>query len=873
MHGRACVASLLFAAILLGSSAAAATWVASVDERQGLPAISRGGASALSSAFGFWGGNWAWAGQQTEFKVVAPFEYTVAGSNQALRFHLASRIRKVSARQLVWRFDLNAGNAIPDVVGGGIVFKFNLATFGSELGEPELLPANAGWAWGRSGGSRIEMRFEPPMSSVQFESRRKTEVRAFFFQGEVPQGLRRFVATLSVSGDMRIGPTEAERFGMQDHAAWPTNLVDWKTSPVDLSFLNAAERPAGKHGFLQARKEELVFEDGTPVRFWGTNLTAGTLFGTSTDNVRQQARRLSELGFNLVRLHHHDSAWVSPNIFGDRKSDTQNLSPAMLEKLDWWIKCLKDEGIYVWLDLHVGRQFKVGDGIEGFAEISKGKPTAELKGYNYVNASIQQAMKAFNEAYVNRSNAHTGLRYKEDPAIVAMLITNENDLTHHYGNALLPAKSVPQHSALYMSKAEAFAQSRGLPREKVWRSWEPGPSKLFLNDLEYRFGAEMIAHLRAQGVKIPVVTTSTWGASPLSSLPALTAGDIIDAHSYGGVGELEKNPVYAPGLVHWIAAAQIAGRPLSATEWNVEGFPVPDRHSVPLYVAASASHQGWKALMHYAYSQVALNSPGAPSNWAAFNDPAMLATLPAAALLYRRGDVREATDIYAYAPSSEQLFNQSVSPENAAGLRTAVEKGKLLIVLPHTKELPWLARSPIPEGARVIADPKHSVINVDAAEAISDTGELRRNWEKGTFVIDSPRSQAVTGWIGGMKINLADVSIGVITRNATVAVQSLSESPIRNSRTILISVGARSIPQTGNRLPYYSEPVEGQLAIRAPGGLKLYSSNESADEGSPYKHSQGGPGLQRQEMTTLYKDGRYLINLDRNLGTYWLLLR
>ena len=54
---------------------------------------------------------------------------------------------------------------------------------------------------------------------------------------------------------------------------------------------------------LTAAKDKLVFEDGTPVRFWGTNLTAYALFGTTRENVRLQAHRLSELGFNLVRIH------------------------------------------------------------------------------------------------------------------------------------------------------------------------------------------------------------------------------------------------------------------------------------------------------------------------------------------------------------------------------------------------------------------------------------------------------------------------------------------------------------------------------------------------------------------------------------------
>ena len=41
-------------------------------------------------------------------------------------------------------------------------------------------------------------------------------------------------------------------------------------------------------------------------------------------------------------------------------------------------------------------------------------------------------------------------------------------------------------------------------------------------------------------MKSPIATTSTWGGNPLSSLPSLTDGDIIDAHSYGGVGCLKQ---------------------------------------------------------------------------------------------------------------------------------------------------------------------------------------------------------------------------------------------------------------------------------------------------------------------------------------------
>lgn len=657
-----------------------------------------------------------------------------------------------------------------------------------------------------------------------------------------------------------IAPTQSERFGGVDPIMWPVTTVDWRTAPVDLSFMNAIEAPAGKRGFVRAVGDKLQFADGTQARFWGTNITAYALFTTPKEAVREQAKRLSALGFNLVRLHHHDSPWVSPNIFGDTKTikNTRSLNAESLDRLDWWVKCLKDEGIYVWLDLHVQRALYKDDAIFGFDEIRKGKDQADLKGYNYVNPTIQSAMQRFNKAYVTHVNPYTHLANKDEPAIAAMLITNENDVTSHFGNALLPDKHVPGHNRLYTAAADAFARAHDLPQDKVWRSWEHGPSKLFLNDLEHQFDIEMIGQLRSLGVKVPIATTSSWGNNPLSALPALTTGDLIDVHSYGDTGQLEKNPLVADNIVDWIAAAQVVGKPLTVTEWNAVPFPSPDRHTLPLYVAGSASLQGWDALMQYAYTQHPVTGPGIASNWHSYNDPAMLATLPAAALMYRQGHVREATTTYVFAPTAAQLYGQVISPANSAALRTAAEKGKLLIAMPPTKELPWLQASAIPAGARVLHDPNESILPAGAQEASSDTGELTRNWAKGTYTINTARTQAAMGWIGGQTVTLADIAITVHNPNATVAVQSLDGAGIAHSKNLLISLGSRALPQRGNQAPFGVEPLDGEVSIRAPKGLKLTKRN--ADQTT-------------EAIPVPYRGGRYLVPLHVARGTNWLFLK
>lgn len=762
------------------------------------------------------------------------------------------QIAPEGSKSYIGKFRFSAKKPVFDVIGGGVSFKFNLTSFGGKLGTPTLLANNTGWQWGRSGGTRFTMHFSPALPKVYFERNNPAEIRAFFYDSSIPAGERSYTVTFSWSGDAQWQPTRTERLAGPNPTTWPTDSTETRAAPAGMF----SQRPTNTSSLPALAP---AFNSNAVTRLWGTNITAYALFNTPKEVVAQQAKRLAALGYNLARLHHHDSPWVNPNIFGNPKAytNTGQLSAESLDKLDWWIKCLKDEGISVWLDLHVMRAFKAGDNIYGFDEVAKGKDSADLKGFNYVNVTMQQAMQRFNEAYLTRRNPHTGLAYKDDPAVVAIQITNENDLTHHYGNALLPDKKVPLHHKVYSSAADGFARQHGLPRDKVLRSWEHGPSKLFLNDLEQRFNTDMVGHLRGLGVKQALSTTSTWGSNPISSLPALTVGDVIDVHSYGGVGQLEKDPAYAAHLGHWVAAAQVVGKPLTVSEWNAEPFPNHDRHTLPLLMAAMASHQGWDAMLHYAYSQEPFHRNTA-SNWHSYNDPSLLPMLSAAALMYRRGDVKEATTTYVFDPGADVFFNQAISAGNSPALRSAAEKGKLLIAMPSTPALPWLKRTEPPAGAVVITDPSKSVLPEGAQQATSDTGELTRNWAKGTYTINTARTQAAMGWIGGENVVLPAAQLKLETRHASVAVQSLDDLALGASRNVMLSIGTRSEPLPGNKTPFRVEPLAGEIKIKAPAGLKLY---------------RNGPFNQLIEHPVRYADGHYLIRLEGKLPIQWLFLR
>jgi hypothetical protein len=109
-----------------------------------------------------------------------------------LNIGLTGRIKKSSSQRLTWDFDFNARSTSTSVISGGISFKLDREKLGAERGEPELLTGNRAWRWGRPGATQREMRFDPPIASVYFERGRKSEVRAFFYAGDVAQGQRHY---------------------------------------------------------------------------------------------------------------------------------------------------------------------------------------------------------------------------------------------------------------------------------------------------------------------------------------------------------------------------------------------------------------------------------------------------------------------------------------------------------------------------------------------------------------------------------------------------------------------------------------------------------------------------------------------------------
>ena len=122
-----------------------------------------------------------------------------------------------------------------------------------------------------------------------------------------------------------------------------------KPTALDFSKIRCTEAPAGKYGRVVANGGHFEFErrPGVPVRFYGINV-CGDANTIPLDEARKFAANLARLGYNAIRIHHHDAglAW---------KSGTEVFDAEKLDRLDYFLSRLFAKGLYVTTDLYVSR--------------------------------------------------------------------------------------------------------------------------------------------------------------------------------------------------------------------------------------------------------------------------------------------------------------------------------------------------------------------------------------------------------------------------------------------------------------------------------------------------------------------------------------
>lgn len=791
-----------------------------------------------------WGAGWAWA-------LGGPSPWKVEGGAYRARIPME---KLQLALSLAWATapsgaditivpEMRAGLVGSPGVGFELVVDASAVPAGARGQKPALLSDGRGWRWDLGGGEVVEVLMEPPVMKAVLDRNDPFRPRLLLLAGDV--AATSSATVMKVRGPAGLAGVVApwERYDPAEPGSWAVSTVDWRSSPIDLSYLN--HTPAGSRGRVRADGERLVYGDGGEARFWGTNLSGFSLFSGTKEDVQRQAKRLASLGFNLVRLHHHDSHWVNPNVFM-RGESTQALNPQALDRIDWWVKCLRDEGIYVWIDMQVGRRFRAGDGVPGFAELGR-QDGGSPKGFLFVNERIQELMLLFQHAYFNRVNAYTGLRYPEDPAVLAVLLTNESGLTWHFGNLMLADKNNPVHQKMFEERARRFARQAGLNEGAALRTWEPGVSQIVLNELEAQTFDRLTDDLRAMGFQGLVAPTSTWGGKPVYGLPSMLVGDVIDAHAYAEEEFLSVDMSRQSTFLNELASAQVAGRPMTVSEWGME-HPKVDRFVGTPVVAATAARQGWDAVLQYAYWQEGLGQAQQLRSWSIAWDPAQVSQMPAAALVYRLGLLSPASRTRTVKLTRAEVYEKNTSAVTDERLRPDLGSTRLRIGLP---DLPMVAWDDGIEAAGASDD----------SAAGSGEDSLEFDWRAGVARMVSPRAVMATGWIGGAAQRLGGVVLELETKKASAWVVSLDDKPIAESSRVFITLAARAMGMPGNEASVRTEQVVGRIVLPGEQGRRPVA-----------RAIKPGGGLASAELAVEWTGEGWAVSIGRVGWSHWVMV-
>ncbi len=460
-------------------------------------------------------------------------------------------------------------------------------------------------------------------------------------------------------------------------AAWVPFAVERDIepgSPLDFSWIAAAHAPCGVHGRIVVRDGHFEFEKrpGEPVRFWGVNISSSANF-PDMENTEAIAKHLAALGYNAVRIHHHDGGLVGQNPDAFAPGGT-GLDADALRRMDALVAACAKHGLYVITDIYVSRPVSWrACGIDRNGTMSKG----QFKHLAPIHDGAFSNWCAFASAWFGHTNAFTGVRFADDPALVTVALINEGNLDNGAGPE--PFVSLPNWKEKWGSWLEsakaanpaAFADIPAtIPDGDHWqRTRHVAAFSRFLADVEADFEARAVRFLREEiGLKTPISNMSAWMQPPeYQGILAGPTQDYVEGHSYCDhptfperqwglpcrVGS--ENPVrqrlHSMGFgAMGPTLKRIFGKPFCVTEFNYCA-PNPHRGAGGLLFGAEAAAQDWSGAWRFdwASSKFGIEEPcSGYCGLFAFNcDPLRQASDHIAQMLFLRGDLAPCADAYA----------------------------------------------------------------------------------------------------------------------------------------------------------------------------------------------------------------------------------
>ncbi|SFE82608.1 hypothetical protein [Thermoflexibacter ruber] len=469
------------------------------------------------------------------------------------------------------------------------------------------------------------------------------------------------------------------------------------TQTLDLShWLDA---PAGKHGFVQMKGKDLIFQDGTPIKFWGTNIASHLPF-MPKEQAQVWAKFLAKYGFNAVRFHKF--TWDAT----DGKYSTL-ITEENWKNFDFLCQELRKTGIYYGWSHIYGHRIRSGDSTRllAYKELADTKfPWSHLNATTASLVNFAEDLQNLNIELtvnmLNHKNPLTGLRYADDPALSFIELQNEDNIFWSAIEETL--KQTPTYRALLCKKFSQWLLKKYYSQENLEKAWNregikegehlgkeniyPTPNHglfsweyeqaiknkqpvkqhildkiAFLYEEQIKFYNKFVAAIRATGYKGTIVG-SCWqagtGISHLYNLYADYQVGIIDRHNYFGGGQghdLKAGKFDNSSMLSQVGSGllgtglqQVSDRPFAISEWM---SLIPNEwtaESAPLLAVYGMGLQGWDASYTFATDYPHFTETIQTPPWGGIYNacsPTQLALYPALAMMIYRNDVKEGETI------------------------------------------------------------------------------------------------------------------------------------------------------------------------------------------------------------------------------------
>ena len=425
----------------------------------------------------------------------------------------------------------------------------------------------------------------------------------------------------------------------------PESLLIAKDSALDFSFLNQNRR----NERIIIRDGHFAFADapGKPLRLYGfqvntfthdyyTSLRGEKQFHSKgpwrdKKSIEQEVLQLTRAGANMVRVHLFNCLYVEDGevVWYEDKFDA----------LAWFFAKCRENHIYIQLDASDTR---------GFGKYPQWSRENEAKNFRFnllFDPAAREEYRLGLSALLNRKNPYTGIVLKDDPTLAFICYCNEQEF------AFISADDIHK----WDKAADEWRKFCGNPdapmftRADLSRRDESGRKA---NDFVMAKWRDMLAWYRKTvhgeiGYSGPGFVWDMTGSARYNSLRAeldMTMSHGYHAHPLGGIdgwGFPQGSDIGSSlNMFRSLIDKRIADLPFCVNEYQAY-FWNRFRYE-EAFTAAYASFQGFDSLVRHNSAVGDIGNPERIVPWISANDPIAMNCFLQEALLYARGDVKEA---------------------------------------------------------------------------------------------------------------------------------------------------------------------------------------------------------------------------------------